>query len=291
MKNILITGAGSYIGTSVEKWLLHWPEKYKVTVLDMISEKWREFDFNGYDVVYHVAGIAHKTNVSDELYERVNHQLAVEVAVMSIKAYVKQFIFMSSGAVYTQSDKKHPEIIVNENTNCEPITAYGISKMWAEEDIKKVVIDHNSLMKITILRPPTVYGPGAKGNYNPLAKMAVSTPIIPKIQNKRSMIYIDNLCEFIHLCIDEEAEGVFLPQNREYVCTSDMMREISVAHRHKLLLVPGLTWAVRLASRMTDVVNKVFGTYIYCPLDGEYFGGRYQVVDFKNSIIKSEGLG
>ena len=131
MKKILITGAGSYIGTSVEKWLKQWPDKYKMTTLDMVSDSWKDFDFAGFDVVYHVAGIAHKKNVSGKLYEDVNNILAVAVAEKAFRANVKQLILMSSGAVYTQSDRKHREIIVNETTGLQPSTEYGISKLRA----------------------------------------------------------------------------------------------------------------------------------------------------------------
>ena len=59
MKKILITGANSYVGTSFEKWLSQWPDKYHVDTIDMIDGTWREKSFAGYDVIFHVAGIAH----------------------------------------------------------------------------------------------------------------------------------------------------------------------------------------------------------------------------------------
>ena len=104
MKRILITGANSYIGTSFEKYLEKWPEKYQVDTVDMIDGSWREKDFSGYDVVYHVAGIAHSDNgkISPErekLYYAVNTTLAVETAKKAKAEGVKQFIFMSSASV------------------------------------------------------------------------------------------------------------------------------------------------------------------------------------------------
>ena len=70
-----------------------------INELDMLGENWKKFDFSGYDSVYHVAGIAHRNDAPDELYEKVNHILAVEVAKKASDAGVKQFVFMSSGAV------------------------------------------------------------------------------------------------------------------------------------------------------------------------------------------------
>ena len=290
MTRVLITGAGSYIGVSVEKWLGRFSDRYQVDVLDMISPEWRDYSFEGYDVVYHVAGIAHRKNVSDELYDTVNNLLAVEVAQKAVDAGVSQYIFMSSGAVYSQSDKTHDYIEVSESTQCNPCTAYGASKLRAEQGIQKVIETKCSKMKLAILRPPTVYGFGAKGNYGSLAKLAVKTPFVPKVENRRSMIYIDNLCEFVRLVIDSGAEGIFIPQNREYVCSTELMCQIAKLYGRKIYKLPGLTWAVRIMGHIVDPVNKVFGTYIYCPEKGEYFEGRYQVVDHLESVRKSEGL-
>ena len=97
-KKILITGAGSYIGTAVEAWLMKNPEKYQVETIDMTDDNWRKKEFSGYDVVYHVAGIVHADvgSVSEEVkkkYYRVNTDLAVETAEKAKNEGVKQFIF------------------------------------------------------------------------------------------------------------------------------------------------------------------------------------------------------
>lgn len=108
MKKILITGANSYIGMSVEKYLRKWPDKYAVDTVDMVDGSWREKSFSNYDAVYHVAGIAHADtgNVSEErkaFYYKINTDLAIETAKKAKKDGVKQFIFMSSSIVYGDS--------------------------------------------------------------------------------------------------------------------------------------------------------------------------------------------
>ena len=108
MKRVLITGKGSYIGSKVRDWLEANPDKYEVEELDMMSPNWKDFDFSGFDTIYHVAGIAHRNDVPDSLYEQVNHLLAVKVAEKAEKAAARQFIFMSSGAVYSQNDRNCP---------------------------------------------------------------------------------------------------------------------------------------------------------------------------------------
>ena len=105
-KKVLITGQGSYIGTAVERWLLKDKDHYQVDTLDMQDETWRDTDFSQYDVVYHVAGIAHADvgNVTEEqkqLYYKVNTDLTIEVVERARQAKVKQFIFMSSMIVYS----------------------------------------------------------------------------------------------------------------------------------------------------------------------------------------------
>ena len=82
MKKILITGSDSYIGTSFEKWLKNEPEECSVDTIDMKTDSWKKYDFSGFDFVFHVAGIAHVTsdNKNEELYYRVNRDLAIETA-------------------------------------------------------------------------------------------------------------------------------------------------------------------------------------------------------------------
>jgi UDP-glucose 4-epimerase len=117
MKRILITGKNSYIGTSVEKWLLKEPEKYSVDTIDMLNESWREHDFSKYDVVFHVAGIAHikETKNNRNLYFKINRDLAYETALKAKQDGVKQFIFLSSMSVYGIEKG-----IIDKNTSLNP---------------------------------------------------------------------------------------------------------------------------------------------------------------------------
>lgn len=284
MKRVLITGKGSYIGTKVKEWLEKYPDKYQVEELDLLDKSWREFDFSKYDVLYHVAGIVHRKNVPDSLYEEVNYKLAVEVAMIAQVSGVSQFIFMSSGAVYSQNDRYHRSIIVDEASDTIPVTSYGISKKRAEEDLFSF---SNKGMKIAILRPPLVYGPGAKGNYEKLRRIALKTKFFPYINNKRSMIYIDNLCEFIRLLIDSGDKGIFLPQNKEYVNTSKLVMKIRESHGLKTYLIKGFEWPIYLIGKVYDPVNKAFGTFYYRK-NNDYYQGKYQIVRFADSIRKTE---
>jgi len=255
MKKILITGANSYIGTSFEKWLAKEPEKYAVDTVDMIGDSWKQKDFSGYDVVFHVAGIAHvkETKKNKELYYKVNRDLSYETARKAKKEGVKQFIFLSSMSVYGVEKG-----IINENTLLKPKTNYGKSKLEAE---KLIIPLNDDEFKVVILRPPMIYGKGCKGNYPRLAKLALKTPIFPNIDNKRSMLYIENLCEFVKFIIDDCSSGIFFPQNEEYVCTSKMVKLIAEAHGKKIRMTKLFNPLIRLLK--IGIVNKVFGDLVY----------------------------
>jgi len=281
MKNILITGKNSYIGTSLENWLMREPDKYKVDTVDMKDGSWKEKDFSLYDVVFHVAGIAHIKETSDNqnLYYKVNRDLAYESAQKAKQDGVEQFIFLSSMSVYGIENG-----VIDKSTPLNPNSAYGKSKVEAEELINKL---EDSSFTVATLRPPMVYGKGCRGNYPRLVGLALKTPIFPKIDNKRSMIYIDNLSEFVKQLIDYRSSGLFFPQNAEYVNTSEMVRLIAEVHGKRMVMTKLFNPILRLLNVST--VNKVFGDLLYDMSMSEY-ERDYRVCGFRETIIKTEGV-
>lgn len=290
MKKILITGAGSYIGMSVERYLSRWPEKYQVDTLDMLEESWREADFSGYDSVFHVAGIAHSdsgaiTPEQERLYYRVNTDLAIETAQKAKAEGAKQFIYMSSAIVYGNSAPLGQRKRITRDTPVNPANAYGNSKVKAEEGLLPMSCDS---FRVVILRPPMIYGPGSRGNYPTLAKLAVKLPAFPKVDNERSMLYIGNLAEFVRLMVENREEGIFWPQNREYANTTNLARLIAAAHGKKLLTVGGTAWALKLMSKVTGLVDKAFGSLSYDQSLSQYHE-EYRLTDLQDSITETEG--
>ena len=288
MKKILITGANSYIGTSFEAYLQQWPDQYAVTTVDMIDGSWRQMSFVGYDTVYHVAGIAHSdsgkiTEEKKALYYKINTDLTVETAQKAKADGVRQFIFMSSAIVYGDSAPVGQSKMITKDTPVSPANCYGDSKVQAENGIRPLADDG---FKVVILRPPMIYGKGSKGNFPLLVKLADKLPAFPKVSNQRSMLYIGNLVEFVRLMIDHEEEGVFWPQNAEYSNTSDMVRQIAAANGRKLLLVPCLTWLLKLASHATGLVNKAFGNLAYDQSMSRY-QFEYRMFTLRDSIRQS----
>ena len=287
MKRILITGKDSYIGTSVEKWLLKEPDKYEVDTLDMKNPNWKEYDFSKYDVVFHVAGIAHVSSdpKMEDLYYEVNRDLTIETAEKAKEEGVKQFIFMSSIIVY--GDSSSSKRVIDKNTIPTSSNFYGNSKLQAEEGIEELESDSFS---IVVLRPPMIYGKGSKGNYPRLSKLTKKIPLFPDINNERSMLHIDNLCEFLKVMIDYEESGLFFPQNKEYVKTSELVKTIAEVHEKKLRMTKIFNPILRLMFGI-GIVNKVFGNLVYEKSMSDYDKANYRIRNFRDGIELTEGVG
>lgn len=286
MKKILITGANSYIGQSFENWLKQWENKYKVDTVDMIDGSWRKKDFSKYDVVFHVAGIAHvSTDPNMEgLYYKVNRDLTIETAQKAKLEGVKQFIFMSSIIVYGDSSHINKKRVINKDTLPTPSNFYGKSKLQAEEGILPL---QNENFNVAVIRPPMIFGKNSKGNYPKLSKMAQKLPIFPNVINERSMLHIDNLCEFIRLMIVNEERGIFFPQNEEYVGTSELVRLIADAHGRKIILTGIFNGVLKIMGKKVGIVNKVFGNLVYDKSISEY-KANYRVRDLKEAVRATE---
>ena len=283
MKRVLITGAGSYVGESVRNYILSTSTDFVIDAVDTINEAWKQADFSKYDVVYHVAGIAH-VNADpkmEPLYYKVNRDLTIEVARIAKAAGVKQFIFMSSQIVFHESQSLKTEVLTAE-TKENPNGFYGDSKLQAELGIKPLE-DEN--FKVCILRPCMIYGPNAKGNFPRLAKLACKTPIFPCWHNKRSMLYIDNLAEFVKQAVLRELSGTFYPQNRELADTVEIIRFFAKAAGRKVWITRLLNPFVWLGSFVLQPINKMFATYYYVP-EMSKMDFDYQLVSFEESLKK-----
>jgi nucleoside-diphosphate-sugar epimerase len=281
MKRILITAKSSYIGNAFGAWTM---DKYITEFITCRTNEWRAMDFSKYDVILHVAGIAHVStdpNLESHYY-KVNRDLTVELAKKAKNEGVKQFIFLSSIIVY--GDSINEDKIINKNTIPEPSNFYGNSKLLAEEGVKPLESDD---FKIVILRPPMIYGKGSKGNYPKMAKIARKVPVFPNINNLRSMLHIDNLCEFIRLMIDNEERGLFFPQNSEYVNTSEMVKIIAEAHGKSIRLIKIFNPLIKVIGTKVRLINKVFGTLVYEQNMSNY-KENYRIRSLRETILISE---
>lgn len=281
MKRILITGANSFVGTNIEKWLLKEPENFSVDTVDTMNEAWKQADYSKYDTVFHVAGIAHVDPKPEmaPLYYKVNRDLAIEVAKWAKEHGVKQFIYMSSRIVYHASKSMRANVTTAE-TKPDPNDFYGDSKLQAENGLNELACD---TFKVAILRPPMIYGPGNKGNLPRLAWLAIKTPVFPAWHNKRSMLHVNNLAEFVKQIILREMGGTFFPQNTEYADTVEIVRYFAKEHGHKIWISRVFNPLVWLGSFFLPAIPKMFSDSYY-EKDMSQYDFDYQVISFEESL-------
>lgn len=181
---------------------------------------------------------------------------------------------------------------ITKDTVPTPKTPYAKSKYEAEQ----LLLEMNARdFNIVILRPPIVYGKDCVGNYPRLANMALKLPIFPNINNQRSMIYIDNLSEFIRLLIDHNVGGMYFPQNKEYVKTTKLVRLIAKTHGKEMQVTTVFNWAIAIGLKLSETFRKVFCSFVYDKGmpggPGTLMNGKsidYETVSFEESIIVTE---
>ena len=265
MKKILITGKGSYLGNSLKAYLEAFGDCYQVDCLSLRSGDWKEQSFRGYDAVYHTAAIVHQPRSKDapgELarYRAVNCDLAVDAAKKAKAEGVRQFVFLSTMAVYGLTAAFGKTVTITAQTPTVPTDNYGLSKLEAERALLSL---EGPDFRVSILRPPMIYGKDCKGNFRSLVSLARRLPFFPKVPNRRSMLYVGSLNRLVQQIIDREERGIFCPQDPEYVNTSAMVQAIAAAQGKRLLLIPGFSWALHLLRHLTGAVDKAFGSLVY----------------------------
>ena len=281
MKRVLITGANSFVGTNVEMWLKREPERFLVETVDTLNDVWRQVEMSKYDVVFHVAGIAHVDPKPEmaPLYYKVNRDLAIEVAKEAKLKGVKQFIYMSSKIVYHASKSLKGDVTTPE-TLPDPNDFYGDSKLQAEKGLHDL---ESKTFKVAIIRPPMIYGPNSKGNFLRLGWLATKTPVFPAWHNKRSMLYIDNLAEFVKQLIDHEAKGTFYPQNAELADTVEIVRYFAKKYNKRIWITKLANPLVWIGSFFFKPIPKMFSDSYYVPEMSKY-DFDYQLVSFEESL-------
>lgn len=253
--NILLTGATGFIGRGLVRTLNQRKEVSLAVALrsqgpsfcsatHVVGELSADTDWSAavarQEVVIHAAARAHvvndvASNALDE-YRRVNLNGTLKLAKQAAAAGVKRFIFISS-------------IGVNGNCTIKPFSAadhampaesYALSKWEAEQALWEV--QEKTGMELVILRPPLVYGPNAPGNFGNLVRWLEKGWPLPlgAIQNKRSLIGVDNLVDLIVRCIDHPgaANQVFLASDGEDLSTTELLRGVGRAMGRPARLIP-----------------------------------------------------
>ncbi|UPW83711.1 NAD-dependent epimerase/dehydratase family protein [Lysinibacillus sp. Ag94] len=279
---IFITGETGYISNRLYANLCLKQENYSINKKSIRNESLNRLDFTDMDIVIHTAALVHKkeSKYSKDLYFDINVALTKELALKAKREKVKQFIFISTMAVFGNQ-----EGCINSGSSIEPVTFYGQSKLVAEEAIKELEDEH---FKVAIVRPPMVYGPNCPGNYTLLSKLSKKTPIFPLVENERSMIFIDNLIELIYQLIQNEESGIFHPQDPQYINTSSMVREISEVHGKSIYFSVFAGKVLKKLIGHKGLYQKVFSDLYYAKELSSYKDNSYQKYNLKQAITITE---
>ena len=284
-KKVILVGIGGYIGGKFTEYINNHYPGWQIDAVDSMNRKWAEAELSGYDAVYNVSGLAHANarQGSEELYYQVNGQLPIDVAIKAKEEGVPLFVQMSSQIVYGDMSRLGEEKMITAETVPSEPTVYGKSKMMAERGLMALVDDN---FQVAIMRPPLIYSEFARDNFPRLVKFAKKMPIFPKLENKQSMVYVDNLCELIKLIIENNKGGMYYPQQECYIETSKIVADIARAVGNKMWQTRIFNPALRLLSKIPKLgfIHKAFGSITYDMKMSNHFDGKYRVVSYEESI-------
>jgi len=227
---ILFTGASGFVGTY---FIEHYKKKYNIETFSFLKDDFSSLHVEGVDVVVHLSALVHQMGgASTDEYERVNVTQTLQLANKAKESGVKHFVFMSSVKVYGEES----DVCYAESTLCNPQDEYGKSKLKAEKELQKLEDDD---FVVSIIRTPIVYGYGVKANIKNLVNLVRKVPVLPfgGIKNRRSMIYVGNLCFFIDVIIEKRANGIFLVADEKPLSTTKLIELIADALGRRVYLV------------------------------------------------------
>ncbi|MGB0663335.1 MAG: NAD-dependent epimerase/dehydratase family protein [Pontibacterium sp.] len=248
MAHIVITGTNGFIGQHLEKHLTQsghavtgtsrHGDSQRLALGDLSREINPELDFTSFNCIVHLAGLAGGQHTEEE-YLQVNSHSTLALAQKAAAEGLQRFVFVSSakvnGEVTTTTPFRHDD-------TPSPQSLYAQSKHHSEQALWQWHQASGTAMELVVIRPPVVYGPGLAGNLSLLAKLtALSLPIpLKSIHNKRSMVGIDNLVDFIqHCCIHPNAAGkTFLVSDNEDLSTPELLKLIARAQGKSAFLLP-----------------------------------------------------
>lgn len=278
---VLIVGKNGYVAKKLVAAFKNHPQIEEVATVS-VRKGIKDVDFTPYDACIHTAALVHQkeSHYQESDYFKVNTDLTIEIAENAKRQGVKQFIFLSTMAVYGQERGE-----INEQSSLKPKTFYGKSKLAAEQALQAL---QDERFIVSIVRPPMIYGPNCPGNYGLLRKLAKKTPIFPSIENERSMIFIDHLCEFIKQLLVNKDAGIFHPQDASFINTSQMVLQISKQQNHRIFLskIGGAILTKTFAN--ISLVNKVFGKLTYAKNISQYNDNSYQKFNVAEAIELTE---
>ena len=279
---ILVIGKNGFVSTSFQNYMKKYPE-IQVDAISARDGNWRNCNFGVYDVVYNSTGLAHNDarKGSDRQFMELNRDLPKALAQKAKTEGVKTFINMSSMIVYGNMSELGSKERITENTIPNPSGIYGKSKLAGEKEIRKF---EDEKFHVAIIRSPLVYSENAVDNFLKLTQYAKKGFIFPKIENARSMIYSDNLCELVKLIAENSGSGIYYPQQERYICTSQLLKDIAIEDGHIMIVTKIFNPILYLISKKSMFIRKVFGSLAYDMNMSNCFQSKYIVVSYEESI-------
>ncbi|QZY86426.1 NAD-dependent epimerase/dehydratase family protein [Exiguobacterium acetylicum] len=256
MKKVLVIGENSYVGKNFRSLVdTRYNQSIDLKMISVRDETWRNIDFSVFHSIIYLASIVHlnERKQNTQLYYRINSELPYEIAKKAKKEKVGQFIYISSIAVYGLDTG-----VIKENTPLLPKSLYGKSKLLGEKNIKQLV---NEDFKVLIVRPPMIFGKDAPGNLIKLLNMVYKTRFFLNIDNQRSMIYIEEFCEYLVQYVLFDVKGLSFPQSLHYYSTKEIILIFSKIKRTKInfIYIP-----IFLKNKLVKlpILSKIFGNLI-----------------------------
>jgi nucleoside-diphosphate-sugar epimerase len=309
MKKILVTGANGFVGLNIYKHLIklnysvkgiirnldntliNCDSKY-ISVGNIDAETNWDNALEGVDCIIHCAGKAHAMNKEVELdiYRKVNRDGTKHLAEQAVKAKIKRFIFLSSVKVNGEStgNSDGPKIFTNDDMP-NPQDNYAISKFEAEQALWEV--SSKTGLEVVVVRLPLVYGHGAKGNLDRLIKIIYSRIPLPLggLQNKRSLIGIDNLIDILVRCVEHPdiAGKTFLISDGEDLSATKLIHLIAAAMDQpaKLFTVP--TFLLKFLGFIIGKQNEIKRLTDSLQIDNSYVR---EILNWTPPVSVEEGI-
>jgi len=243
-----------------------------------------EDDLKDSDTVINFAAIVHQPKLKDEkLYKRVNTELPIYLAKQAKQAGIKHFIQISTIAVYGNITS------INENIPEKPINIYGKSKLEADKILLSMQDDS---FKVSIIRPPMVYGGGkAPGNLQSLIKFAQKGIPLPfkNVKNKRDFIHVWNLVKALNLIVENGIYDIIIPTDKNPVSTEEIIELIKKYSSKKVrqIAIPNFGHLI-IKKAVPSIYEKVFGDLIVkCNLSDDIYQPKYSIEEGIKEMIEN----
>ena len=230
MNDILLTGSNGFVGNYFKT---NYKDKYKINTFSFLNDSFQDLDLSDTTTIIHLSALVHQMGgASEQEYAKVNIIQTLDLAKKAKSSEVKHFVFMSTVKVYGEE----ADVAYTENSECNPHDDYGKSKLKAEKELLKLEDDS---FKVSIVRTPIVYGYGVKANIKNLINLVGKVPVLPfgGIENKRSMVYVGNLCHLVDVIIQKKISGVFLASDDKAISTTRLIELIAKELDKKVYLV------------------------------------------------------